>query len=211
MTVVGIVGDVRYRRIDEASPPTMYVPLSQMPERSMTMVVRTQEEPLNLTSPIRDIVRAADPRVLLLNFRPMTTVVERALWQRRLIMDLLGLFAALALFLSTFGIYSLVSHGVMQRTPEIGVRIALGAEAGDIRRLVLRQGVLLTSGGIAAGLAGAFALSTLITSLLYGIEPTDPATIVLVCCVLFAAAILASYVPARRAARLDPMVALRTE
>ena len=126
-------------------------------------------------------------------------------------MALLGTFAGLAFFLAMFGIYSVISYGVSQRTPEIGVRLALGARYSDILKLVLRQGVVLTVGGIGAGLLGAFTLSSLISSLLYGIEPTDTVTIGSVSVALVAVALLASYLPARRAARVDPLLALRHE
>ncbi len=208
-TVVGVVGDVRYGRIDEPAAPTMYHPLTQVNERTMTMVVRTSGDPLNLAAPVREEVRAADPAVLLLNMRPMETLFTRSLGPRRLVMMLLGTFAALALFLSTFGIYSVISYIVTQRTPEIGVRMALGARARDVLGMVLRQGALLAFAGVGLGVAGAVALSGMMRNLVYGVTPTDLVTIAAASGVLTIVTLAASYFPARRAARVDPLKALR--
>ncbi len=211
VTVVGVASDLPYAGIDQPAPPAMYEPLTQKSERSMTMVIRTSGDPLNLAGPVRALVRQVDPAVVIVNLRPMEALVSGALQQRRLVLTLLGTFAGLALFLATFGIYSVISYGATQRTPEIGVRVALGARYRDILNLVLREGVILTIAGIGMGLFGAFMLSSLISGLLYGIEPTDTATIIVVSSTLFAVALLACYLPSRRAARVDPMLALRHE
>lgn len=208
-TVVGIVGDVRYGRIDEAAEPTMYFPHAQLYERTMTMIVRTATEPLNLAAAVRQEVRAVDPAVLLLNLRPMQSLVAQSLAERRLVMMLLAAFAGLALFLAAFGIYSVVSYTVIQRTPEIGIRIALGARAASVLGMVLRQGAVLALTGVVLGLAGAIALSGAMSSLVYGVSPTDPTAIAAACAVLTLVALAASYFPARRAARVDPLTALR--
>jgi predicted permease len=207
--VVGIVGDVRYGPIDEPAPPTMYFAHAQVYERTMTVIVRTTAEPLSLASVVRQEVRAVDPAVLLLNLRPMQTLVAESLAERRLVMTLLASFAALALFLAVFGIYSVVSYTVTQRTPEIGIRIAMGARAPAVLSMILKQGATLALTGVALGMACAVALSNAMSSLVYGVATTDPIAIAVSCTVLTLAALAASYFPARRAARLDPLTALR--
>lgn len=211
VTVVGIASDVRYGGVDEAAPPTMYRPHQQFPATGMAVVVRTSGSPMSLIGPIRNEVRAMDKDVPLLNVREFAYYVSASFALRRLVMILLAVFAGLALFLAAFGIYSVVAYSVTQRTQEIGLRVALGANPRDVLRLVLTQGVSLAMVGIAFGLVGTFVFSRLMTGLLYGVTPTDPLTIAAVSAVLLAVTVAASYLPARRALRVDPMVALKYE
>jgi putative ABC transport system permease protein len=177
----------------------------------MNMVVRTEPEPLTLAKSIQTEVRSANRDALLSNLRPLELAVSRSLGPRRLLMILHSAFAGMALLLAMLGVYSVVSHAVAQRTPEIGIRMALGASSSDIMRVILKEGVILTMSGIALGLAGALFLSNLIGSLLYGIDPADALTITVTSIVLFFVALAATYVPARRALGIDPLVAMRRE
>jgi putative ABC transport system permease protein len=211
VTVVGVASDVRYGGVDEAAPPTIYRPHQQSPFTGMAVVVRTSGSPMSLIGPIRSEVRAIDKDVPLLNVREFAHYISASFALRRFVMILLSVFAGLALFLATFGIYSVMAYSVSQRTQEIGLRVALGANPRDVLRLVLAQGVSVAIIGIAFGLIGTYAFSRLMTSLLYGVTPTDPLTIAAVSAVLLVVTIGAGYLPARRALRVDPMVALRYE
>jgi putative ABC transport system permease protein len=211
VTVVGIASDVRYEGVDKEPPPTIYRPLQQSPSTAMAVVVRTAASPLSLAGSIRNQVRAQDKDVPLLNVREFGYYVSQSLALRRFLMVLLSGFAGLALFLATLGIYSVVSYSVTQRTQEIGLRIALGAYPHDVLTLVVRQGVILAMMGLTVGLIVTFAFSRVMIGLLYGVAPTDPLTLGAVCAFLFAVTLVGSYLPARRALRVDPIVALRYE
>ncbi|MDQ6828564.1 MAG: ABC transporter permease [Gemmatimonadota bacterium] len=209
--IVGIAGDVHHAALDVEPFMEIYRPLTQFPYNFMTLVVRGTGEPSALASPLRDVVRSMDRDLPIGRMSPLTALVGESLGKSRLSTTLFGLFGAVGLVLATIGIYGVMSYGVMQRTREFGVRMALGARASDVSGMVVKQGARLTLMGVALGLAGAFALTRLMTSLLFGVAPTDPTTYVGIALLLGAVAMLASYLPARRATRVDPVIALRNE
>jgi predicted permease len=217
MTVVGIVQNVRHNGIRAPIKEKFYRPHAQFqlsrgrPIRGMAVVVKTAGDPLALAGPLRAAVRELDPNVPVAAVRPMTDVVAAALETPRLAGVLLGLFAALALVLSAVGIYGVLSYAVSQRTQEIGIRVAIGADQGRVLRLVLGGGLRLSLAGVALGSAAALALGRLLASQLHEVRPHDPLTFVTVPLLLLGIALAASYVPARRAARVDPIAALRAE
>jgi putative ABC transport system permease protein len=210
--VVGVVGDVKNLAIDEREPTTIYVPASQLfrPPDSTAWVVRASSN-LALGADLRRAVTNVNPDQRVLDLQSMPDVVARAVAHPTFDALLMGIFAALALALTSVGIYGVLSFHVTRRTQEIGIRMALGALRGDVLKLVVGEGMLLTLIGVATGVAGALALTRFLASLLYDVKPTDPLTFVIVSLVLTAVAVLASYLPARRATRVDPMVALRYE
>jgi putative ABC transport system permease protein len=211
-TIVGVVGDVRQRGLDSPTFPEIHFPArASQYARGMTLVVRAQSAPTALTPAIRDALRRADPEQALYNDMTMDEVIATSLTSRRLNLWLFGTFAAVALVLSVTGLYGVISYLVQQRTREVGVRMALGARPVDVVVLVLRQGGALVLVGLGLGLVGAVAMTRLIASMLYGVSPRDPATLALVTTLLGGAALLAMLVPARRAARIDPMQAMRGE
>jgi predicted permease len=211
MTVVGMVGDVRQRSLDAPIPGAMYVPHAQQPVRGFTVVVRTAGDPLKLVDPVRRVIHDMDPNLPISSVFTMDWVVVRSLWQPRLFSWIFGFFGMVALVLAVVGVYGVVSYSVAQRTREIGIRVALGAGRGQIRAMVLRQGLRATAIGIGIGLAGAAAVTRALGALLFGVSPMDPVTIGLVTLLLAATALVACLVPARRATRVDPLVALRCE
>jgi predicted permease len=212
LTVVGVVGDVREDSLEARPLPTIYVNYRQRPQTtgSFTVVLRTEAEPAAVSSAARQIVRDLDPNVPP-SFNSFTEVLSASLRTRRFNLTLVGVFAATALLLAVAGIYGVMAYSVARRTHEIGVRMALGASASNVLRLVLGQGMLTTVVGVMIGIAGALALTRAMQSLLFGVSATDPVTLVGVALLLGFAALLACYVPARRAAKVDPMVALRYE
>lgn len=209
--IVGIVRDVKLAGLEAPSEPAYYLPASQAPLHDMTMLVRTTTEPLSLVGAVRAAVLSIDPNQPISNVSTLEKVVDESVAQRRLSMLLMGLFGALAMLLSAVGIYGLLSHAVTQRTQEMGIRMALGAQVGDVLGLVLKQGMMLALAGETIGLAGAFALMRLIRGLLFGVTPNDATTFVVVAAVLGVVALLACYWPARRATKVDPLIALRDE
>jgi putative ABC transport system permease protein len=210
--IVGVVGDVRGNSLSVPGSPEYYIPESHGAWSDMSLVVRTSTpDPASLTPALRAAVREMDKDQPLYEVRTMGALVTRSVARQRFSMTLIGVFAALALALAAVGIFSVMSYLVAQRTHEIGIRMALGAQGRDILRLVVGHGMTLTLVGVALGLAGAFALTRLMSSLLYGVSATDPATFGGVAALLAAVALLACYVPARRATKVDPMVALRHE
>jgi predicted permease len=209
--VVGVVGNVRHSSLEEQGGLEFYLPVAQWGASSMDMVVRTKLDPAALAPGIRAALRSVDAELPVANFETLGDVVDHAVSPRRFVMLLLGGFAALALLLASLGIYGVVSYSVTQRTREIGVRMALGASASNVRWGVVRQTLILAFGGIAAGIAGSLAAARLLSSLLYGVSAEDPATFVAMIAALAAVAALAGYIPARRASRIDPMAALRME
>ena len=209
MTIVGVVRDVKTDRLELDPEPLIYRSLLQVSNLSLTLVVRASGDPANLANAIRREVHAVDPNEPVYGVRTMDEVVAAALGERRFTMSLLALFAATALVLSAIGIYGVMACFVSQRTHEIGIRIALGAAPRDVLRLVLGQGVRLAACGVAAGVAGAVAMTRLIGALLYGVSPRDPSTFAVLSLMLASVAVVACYVPARRAMRVDPITALR--
>jgi len=214
ITVVGVAGDVKHFGLDQPEAPAIYTPYAQSLQswkRWMFLAVRSDAEPAALVGAVKARVWSVDPRIPLTKVLTMEEVAAASVAGRRFQTALLGVFALVALLLAAVGVYGLVSYSVGRRTHEIGVRMALGARRRDIFGLVVRQGLLLASAGLAAGLAGAFALTRLLAGLVYGVSPTDPATYAALTLFLLLVVLLACLVPARRATKVDPMVALRYE
>jgi putative ABC transport system permease protein len=211
VTVVGVVGDVRYQGLDAAVRPTLYYDLDQEPSSEMNVVLRTTAAPAALAGELRSAVRALDVQIPLGEVSTMGETVAASTVDRRLPMQLLALFAGLAVVLAAVGIYGVLAYTVRLRTREIGVRLALGARPAAVVRMILRSGLAYVLAGVVIGAAGALAASSVLRSLLFGIGATDPATYVGVALLLVGVALLASWLPARRAANVDPVVALRSE
>ncbi len=210
--IVGVVGDVRHAGLDVKSGAEYYVPYLQAPERNMDLVVRaTPGSPPSTAASIRSAIREVDKDQYIPDIQPMEQLLAESVARRRFSMLLTGLFAALALTLAAVGIYGVISYSVTQRTHEIGVRIALGARTQDVLRLVVGQGMILTSIGVAVGVAVALVVTRVMVSLLYGVSATDPTTFAGISLLLTMVALVACYIPARRATKVDPMVALRYE
>jgi len=209
--VVGVVGDVHDRGVDVATSPTVYGnSLQRPPSSSMSVVVRARVAPSALVPAMRQAVRSLDPE-LPLNFKTLDQVFSSSLDQRRFSLVIFGVFGCVALLLAAMGIYGVTNYAVTQRTQEIGIRMALGARVRDVLKLVLREGLSLALIGAAIGLAGALAVTRVMSTLLFGVAPTDLGTFTAVALVLIAVAFLACYIPARRATKVDPLVALRYE
>jgi predicted permease len=207
--IVGIAADSHQNVENNVWPDSVYIAIEQNPFPFAMLAVRTTGDPLSFTRAIREQVRAIDRDQPITEVKTMDDLVDAEVGQRRLLMMMLGSFATVALLLAAMGIYGVIAYSVAQRTQELGIRRALGAQHSDILRLVLGQGVLLAGSGIAAGLAAAFALTRVLGSLLFKVSATDPAIFAGVSLLLLLAALAASYVPARRATRVDPMTALR--
>jgi predicted permease len=207
-TIAGIVGDVRHRGVDEPARPEFYQPHAQVPYRSMILTVRSGQDPRSLTSAIRRELIALDPDLPIAHVRMLEEVVSDSIAPRRLSVLLLGLFACIALVLASIGMYGVMSYLVAQRTHEIGVRMALGAQRADVLKLILKRGATLVAVGTAVGLVFAVLGSRALASLLYGISAFDLTTFTVVTLALGAVAMLASYIPAVRATQADPMIAL---
>ena len=210
-TVVGVVGDTKLYGLANPARLEVYVPLRQNPRDAMALVVRSGVDPATLTSAIRDTVQSIDKDQPIFAVSTMEELVSNSVATRRLTLVLLGLFSGLALVLGAIGIYGVISYSVAQRTHEIGIRMALGAPQREVFRLIVGQGLKLAGIGIAVGIAAAFGAAQLMSSLLYGVSTTDFETFAGVAALLVLVALLACYVPARRAMRVDPLVALRHE
>jgi putative ABC transport system permease protein len=210
-TIVGVVGDVKGSALTAEPYPQIYGSYLQSPSRSMTLIVRTTGDPLAITGSVREQVRSLDSEQPLYNLRSLGQVLSSSIARPRFNLLLITILAGVALLLAAIGIYGVIAYSVTQRTHEIGVRIALGATHGDVIRLVVRHGILLAAAGLGIGLLTAIALTRAMATLLYGISATDPATFLGVALVLGGIAFVASYIPARRAARVDPVIALRYE
>jgi putative ABC transport system permease protein len=213
ITIVGVVGDIKHFGLDLPELPALYSPYPQAApwKRWMSIVARTQSDPAGMAHAVKEQVWKVDSQLPLTKVQTMDEVAAASFAARRFNMLLLSIFAGLALVLAAVGIYGVMSYAVTQRTQEIGIRMALGAQASDVLKLIVRNGMTLALIGTAAGLAGAFALTRLMTTMLFGVTPTDLGTFATVSVVLIVVAFLACYLPARRATKVDPLVALRYE
>ena len=210
-TIIGIVGDAKYQGLGVEAGPQAYVPHAQSPFPGMRIVVRTTTDPQSLVSAVRAQIQSVDGEEGPTRFASMEALLSESVAQPRFNAFLIGLFAALAFILSAIGIYGVINYEVTQRTGEIGVRMALGAQSRDVLRLIIGQGLVLTLGGLVVGLAGAFVLTRFLTGLLFEVKPTDPLTYAAVAGLLAVVATVACLIPARRATKVDPLVALRYE
>ena len=211
LEVVGVAADCKYRSLAGEAPLLMYVPLFQHYSGRVTVIVRTASHPQSAFPAVRREISALDKDLPVFGMKTMREHVAFSVWQQRMAGSLIGAFGLLALFLATLGLYGVIAHSVSQRAHEIGIRMALGAQKSHVLRLVVRQGMILTLIGVGIGIAGAFALTRFLSSLLYGVKPTDPLTLAAVSLLLTGVSLLACYIPARRATKVDPMVALRHE
>jgi predicted permease len=209
--IVGVVGDVRHEGLAEAPQPEVYVAHAKSPGRGMTVVLRTAADPTQVVAAAQQELRALDAEQPLFNVRTMDRVVREAVAPQKVATGMMGVFALIALALAAIGIYAVMSYSVTQRTHEIGVRMALGAEPRDILRLVVRQGMILTFTGLSLGLGASLLLTRGMSKVLYGVSATDPLTFGGISLLLAGVAFAANYFPARRATRVDPMDALRYE
>jgi putative ABC transport system permease protein len=207
--VVGVVADIHEGGLAFDAVPEFYLPSTLHPPQTAYLVLRTEGDPLRFARAARQVVLAADADQAVSDIKTMAAVLETTLGQRRLTMLLLGTFAAVALLLAIVGIYGAIAYSVSQRVQEVGIRRALGAQQSDILRLMLRQGLLLTLAGVVIGTGGAFALTRVMKAMLFHVSATDPATFVGIALLFLVVAMAASYIPARRAAEIDPMAALR--
>ena len=207
--VVGVVGDVKAEGLGVPSIPESYLSYAQLPFAPMSVVVRTDLAPGNIVPTLTGEVQSLDRTLPLLHVKTLDEYVSDSIVGTRFEAFLLGTFGVLAFLLTAIGLYGVISYTVVQRTREMGIRIALGADRNRILGLVVKNGTLLACAGALIGLAAAFLLTRLMASMLFGVGPTDPLTFLCVPIALIAVAILASYIPARRAAKIDPMVALR--
>jgi predicted permease len=210
-TIVGVVGNVKYRGLDEETPAEIYMPYRQHQVDGFTVAVRTRADPLATAPSLRRHVAALDPLLPLANVKALWSLVDASIVGRRFIMIVFLAFAVVAATLSAIGVYGVLAYLVSQRTREIGVRLAIGASPSGVVWLFIREGMALTALGLTAGLAGALAAGQWIRSLLFGVTVADPTTFAGVACTVIVAAVLATYVPARRAASVDPTDALRTD
>ena len=217
LEIVGVVSDSKQTSLKDAALPTIYVPTTQVPDklmanfRSFYFVIRTNDDPQSFAGAVRREMLSLDSQQPIRNIRTMDEVVTTSISAQRFQMSLLALFGAIGLALSAVGIYGVMAYSVSQRTREIGIRMALGAQMKDVLRMVIGQGMKLTLLGVAIGLAGSFAVTRLLKTLLFGVQPNDLTTFAIVSVVLVVVALLASYIPARRATKVDPLVALRYE
>jgi putative ABC transport system permease protein len=213
ITIIGVVGDVKHFGLDLPEQPALYSPYTQINpwKRWMTIVARTQSDPESMAQAVKRQVWKVDSQLPVTRVKTMNDVSAASFAARRFNMLLLAIFAGLALALGAVGIYGVMSYAVTQRTQEIGIRMALGARATDVLKLVIKNGLALTLIGIVIGVAGAFGLTRLLTALLFGVSPTDKPTFIAVSVILAFVALVACYLPARRATKVDPLVALRYE
>jgi putative ABC transport system permease protein len=211
--VVGVVGDVKITGIDEALRPVLYYPFRQSSSIFANLVTRTNTDPNALAAAIRNEVRTLEPDAAILNVRTMDEMIAQtpASFMRRFPALVISIFAGVAVLLASIGIYGVVSYSVSQQTHYIGVRMALGASPSDILKMVLKQGLLLALLGVGIGVGAALGLMRLLSTLLYQVSATDVSTFAIVTGTLFAVALLACFLPARRATKVDPLVALRYE
>lgn len=211
LTVVGVSPDLRLKRLNESADEQAYLPYTTQPGEAFTLLVRTAGAPASLAPAVRGMVRELDPGVPVAEVASMEEVAQRSLWQQRLFGGMFTAFGAIALLLAITGVYAMMAYSVGQRVHEIGVRMALGARTGAVLAMVLRDGLRIAGVGLAIGLGAAFGVTRVMKGILWGVSPTDPPTFFGIATLLGGVVLLASYLPARRAARVDPMVALRSE
>ncbi len=213
--IVGVIADVKDGDLSSAPGPEAYAPWTQTASEgwnnSLALAIRTTVPPTSIVAAVRDQVREVDAEQPIIQVQSLTQLVDRRLSQPRFSTTLLGLFAALAVVLAAVGLFGLLSHLVTLRTHELGIRLALGAERREVLWMVIGQGLRLALLGLAIGVGGALALGPLLRTQLFGVEPTDPVTLASVATGLLMVALLACYLPARRATRVDPMIALRQQ
>jgi putative ABC transport system permease protein len=210
ITIVGVVGDVHHTGLNTPANPEMYLSQLQEPQDAMAVLARTTGDPLQLAAAAREQVKAMD-KDLPVRVTTMDQLFANSVAGQRFNTSLLGIFAVVALLLAMIGVFGVINYSVAQRTHELGIRIALGAQRRDVFKLVVGQGLLLALVGVGVGVAGAVGLTHLIAGLLFGVSPTDGPTFVVVSLIVTAVAFLACYLPARRATRVDPLIALRYE
>ena len=211
ISIVGVAGDVRRFGLDSSAKPEVFLPYLQRPSRSMSLVVRSSTDSLSMGAAIKTVIQTIDKDLPLEDTKTMQELLAESNSGRRFNMLLLSLFAGVALLMAIVGIYGVMSYTVAQRTKEIGIRVAVGAQAGDVFRMVIGQGMMLALIGIALGLAAAFGVTRLMTSMLFGVEATDPTTFIGIALLLAVVALVACYIPGRRAMKVDPLIALRYE
>jgi predicted lysophospholipase L1 biosynthesis ABC-type transport system permease subunit len=209
--VVGIAGDVKHNSLVDDVGYDIYYPAFQTYAKQTHFVARTQGDPMMVANDIQRAIWQVSPDTGVFNVMPLARLSANTIWQSRVWGLLLGIFSAIALVLATAGIYGVMAYFVTQRTREIGIRMALGAQWSDVLKMIMRSGMLLVSIGLLIGLLGAFALTRLMTTLLFEVSPTDPITFGVVALCLIVTALLACYIPARRATKVDPLIALRYE
>jgi putative ABC transport system permease protein len=211
--IVGVVADAKFHSLREPSRPRIFIPIFNRlwEQAAVNYEIRTYGDPEAIGRALRKIVRETNPAFSPIEISTMSGLVDRSLGTDRLITELAGCFAGLALLLASVGLYGVMSYAVARRTNEIGIRMAMGAQKRDVLRLVLGHGSTLTLAGVGIGILGALGLSQFLRSLLFGIKPIDPMTFAIVSALLIGVALLASYIPARRAMKVDPIVALRYE
>jgi predicted permease len=217
LEIVGVVSDNKQTSLKDAASPTIYVPTTQVPDalmanfRSFYFTIRTAGEPLSYAAAVKREMLTLDRQQPIRNVRTMEDVIAKSISPQRFHMSLLALFGGIGLALASVGIYGVMAYAVSQRTREIGIRMALGAQLNDVLRMVLGHGMKLTAIGVVVGLAASFALTRVLKTLLFGVTPSDLLTFAAVSVALMAIALLASYIPARRATKVDPLIALRYE
>jgi putative ABC transport system permease protein len=211
LEIVGVVKDSKYQTVSEAPTPFLYLPVAQNHETGMTLLVRSSGNPASIASAIRGEIQSLEKNLPVTGIRPMTELINGSLYAPRMGAILIAIFGAIALVLASFGLYGVMSFSVSRRTREIGVRVALGAERRDVLSLVMKEGLLLVGTGMALGISAAVAATRLLESFLYGVSTVDALTFAGVAVILALVALVACYIPARRATKVDPIVALRYE
>jgi putative ABC transport system permease protein len=210
-TIVGVVANEKFQGLTNAAPIAAYVALAQAPSNSAALMVRASGDPMTHAPAVRQTIRELDPQLAVFGMEPLADTVSRSISRQRFMMLLLGVFASVALALAAIGIYGILSYSVERRTHEIGIRMALGASPSKMVSAVVGNGLRLMLAGLVLGFAGAFAVTRLLETLLFGVTPLDPVTYIGVGVLFAIVALVASYVPARRVTRIQPTIALRTE